>query len=200
MSDYIKIRTATVDDTAAILQIYAYYVKNTAITFEYEVPTCEEFQGRIEKMLRRYPYLVAERDGRILGYAYAGRFVGRAAYDWSVELTIYLDPAAKKCGLGRKLYEVMEIALKEMGILNLYACIGYPEVEDEYLNRNSAQFHEHLGFKTVGLFQNCGYKFNRWYHMIWMEKIIGEHHAGQPDIKCYADVEKKVLRFFDEGN
>ena len=75
--------------------------------------------------------------------------------------------------------------LKAMGVLNLYACIGYPQVEDEYLTRNSAQFHEHLGFTLAGTFHNCGYKFGRWYDMIWMEKIIGEHRPDQPDIVPY---------------
>lgn len=119
----------------------------------------------------------------IQGYAYAGSFVGRAAYDWSCELTIYVSPDARKCGLGRKLYEALENKLKDMGILNLYACIGYPETEDEYLTRNSAEFHAHVGFSRVGEFNCCGYKFGRWYNMIWMEKIIGEHLDEQPAVK-----------------
>ncbi len=95
----------------------------------------------------------------------------------------------KKCGLGRKLYEALADRLKTMGILNLYACIGYPKAEDEYLNKNSAQFHEHLGFHLCGTFENCGYKFNRWYDMIWMEKIIGEHKEYQPPVKPYTYME-----------
>lgn len=173
----ITVRDARLADAGRLLEIYAYYVEHTAISFEYTVPTLLEFQSRMEKTMKRYPYLVIERDGIIQGYAYAGAFVGRAAYDWSCELTIYLDHTALRGGLGRKLYEALENRLKEMGILNLYACIGYPEKEDEYLNRNSAAFHEHLGFATVGTFHNCGHKFGRWYHMIWMEKIIGEHET-----------------------
>lgn len=173
----VVVRNAGLEDAERILEIYAYYVKNTAISFEYDVPTLSEFQSRMVNTMKRYPYLVVEKDGIIQGYAYAGAFVGRAAYGWSCELTVYLDHRAKKCGLGRKLYEALEERLSEMGILNLYACIGYPEVEDEYLNRNSQEFHAHLGFSTVGTFHNCGYKFGRWYHMIWMEKIIGEHEA-----------------------
>ena len=122
----------------------------------------------------------------IEGYAYAGPFVGRAAYDWSCELTIYLDHQALKGGLGRRLYEVMEERLKAMDILNMYACIGWPpEEEDEYLNRNSAQFHEHMGFTRVGEFHRCGHKFGRWYDMIWMEKIIGEHGEEQTAVQPY---------------
>ena len=81
--------------------------------------------------------------------------------------------------MGRKLYEALEQKLQKMGILNLYACIGYPEVEDAYLNKNSANFHAHLGFSKVGEFHKCGYKFGRWYNMVWMEKIIGKHHPNQ---------------------
>lgn len=179
----VTIRDAGIKDAGRILEIYAYYVENTAITFEYEVPTLDEFQKRIEKTLTHYPYLVIEQDGVIQGYAYAGPFVGRAAYDWSCELTVYLDHTSHKCGFGRKIYEALEDQLREMGILNLYACIGYPEQEDEYLNKNSADFHAHLGFTQVGEFHKCGYKFGRWYNMIWMEKVIGEHNAEQPPVK-----------------
>lgn len=181
--DTVTIRNASIQDAEHILEIYAYYVKNTAITFEYEVPTLDEFQNRIRNTQKRYPYLVIEKGGVIQGYAYAGPFVGRAAYDWSCELTVYLDHTAQKCGLGRKIYEIIEDKLHEMGILNLYACIAYPEQEDEYLNRNSADFHAHLGFKKVGEFYKCGHKFGRWYNMIWMEKVIGEHRAEQAPVK-----------------
>ena len=175
MNDKIIIRNAVPQDARALLDIYGPYVKNTAISFEYEVPGVEEFQKRIEKTIQKYPYLIAEEEHRILGYAYAGAFYGRAAYDWSVETTIYLAPNATKKGVGRLLYETLEARLKEMGIINLYACIAYPDVEDEYLDKNSALFHEHMGYTKVGEFHKCGYKFGRWYSMIWMEKIIGEH-------------------------
>lgn len=170
------IRNATIDDAEQLLGIYAYYVTNTAITFEYDVPSLEEFRNRIDVTLKKYPYLVIEEDGIIQGYAYAGAFVGRAAYDHSCETTIYLDRNSKGRGYGRALYEALEQSLKDKGILNLYACIGDPVVEDEYLTRNSEQFHQHLGFSKVGTFHKCGYKFGRWYNMIWMEKIIGEHN------------------------
>ena len=175
VSSGIRIREAAVDDAARLLEIYAFYVEKTAITFEYDVPSLEEFRGRIAHIKERYPYLVIERDGVIEGYAYAGVFKDRAAYDRSCEMTIYLDREAVGEGLGRKLYEALEEALKAQGMLNLYACIGYPDEPDEYLDYNSAQFHEHLGYRTVGTFHQCGYKFGRWYSMIWMEKMIGEH-------------------------
>lgn len=171
----VTIRAATIDDAAQILQIYAHYVERMAVTFECTVPTLENFRGRIAWISKKYPYLVAERDGRILGYAYAHEFVGREAYAWSAELTIYLDKDERRRGLGRRLYESLEEILREMGILNLYACVGWAEQEDEYLKQDSAKFHERLGFERVGLFRKCGRKFGRWYDMIWMEKIIGEH-------------------------
>lgn len=171
----MRIRRADPADAERLLQIYAYYVEETAITFEYDVPSTDDFRSRIENTLKRYPYLVLEENGEILGYAYAGVFKDRAAYDRSCEVTIYLDREAKGRGFGRLLYEALEEELRCMGILNLYACIGVPIVEDEYLTRNSEEFHAHMGFAEVGKFHKCGYKFDRWYDMIWMEKMIGEH-------------------------
>lgn len=155
------IRNAALEDAERILEIYAYYVEHTAVSFEYTVLTLPEFQNRMKKTLERYPYLVIEADGRIRGYAYASSFIGRAAYQHSCEMTIYLDRHFQKQGLGRKLYEALENRLKEMGFLNLYACIGFPETEDEYLNRNSTDFHAHLGYTKAGTFHKCGYKFHR---------------------------------------
>lgn len=176
-----QIRNVHLADAPGMLAIFDYYIKNTVISFEYETPAVSEFEERIRTVTAHYPWLVMEEDGHILGYAYAHPFVGRKAYRFSAELTIYLDKDAKKQGIGRALYEALEARLKDRGITNLYACIGYPEQEDEYLTKNSANFHAHMGFTQVGLFRNCGYKFNRWYHMIWMEKIIGEHKEPMPD-------------------
>lgn len=170
-----EIRLATVEDAPKLLEIYRYYVESTAITYEYDVPSLEEFEKRIENVLKNFPYLVAEQDGTILGYAYASKFHERAAYQWSVEMSIYLDKDQKRNGLGRMLYEELEKRLKAQGILNLYACIGYPEKEDEYLTYDSVRFHEKMGYKLIGEFHKCGKKFDRWYNMVWMEKIIGEH-------------------------
>lgn len=186
-TENIKIRTARPEDAARLLEIYAYYVENTAITFEYTVPTLEEFRHRIEHTLERYPYLVIERNGVIQGYAYAGVFKARAAYDWACEMSVYIDRAAEHCGLGRRIYTALEDELRRMGITNLYACIAYPVQEDEYLTRNSAEFHAHLGYATVGEFHDCAYKFGRWYDMIWMEKIIAEHNADQPAVKHFGE-------------
>ena len=170
----LKVRAAQPEDAERLLKIYEYYVVNTAITFEYETPSLQEFEGRMEHTMKRYPYLVIEDGTGICGYAYAGVFKDRAAYDWSCEMTIYLDHNVQKRGYGRILYEALEKELEKMGILNLYACIGFPETEDEYLTKNSEEFHRHLGYRTVGEFHKCGYKFGRWYNMIWMEKLIGD--------------------------
>lgn len=173
----IIIRSASIQDAEAILKIYSHYVEHTAISFEYEIPTLDEFRGRICHTLEKYPYLVAVQNDRIIGYAYGSQFHKRAAYAHCAEASIYVDAKTRKAGVGRLLYEALEETLKQQGVLNLYACIAYTETEDEYLNNNSAQFHAHLGYKEVGRFHKCGYKFDRWYDMIWMEKFIGEHKA-----------------------
>ena len=184
----IKIRIAAKTDAEALLAIYAPYVEKTSISFEYEVPTLEEFTGRIEHILERYPYLVAERDGEIVGYAYAGAFHPRAAYDWAVESTVYVREDQKKTGVGKKLYEALEQILTLQNILNVYACIAYPEVEDEYLTRNSVQFHEHIGYRFIGEYFKCGYKFGRWYNMVWMEKHLGEHETDPEAVKSFDEI------------
>lgn len=186
----ITIRDAVMADAERLLEIYGYYTERTAISFECETPSLTEFRSRMERIMRRYPYLVAEQNGRVIGYAYAAPFVGRAAYDWGCETTIYLAPDARKCGAGRLLYEALENALKRMGILCMYACIGLPEQPDEYLTANSAEFHAHMGFTEVGRFRRCGRKFGRWYHMIWMEKLIGEHQDDQPPVLSYRETKE----------
>jgi len=188
MIDDISIRFAKPEDAKELLKIYAYYVTDTAISFETEVPSEEEFKLRIEEVLKSYPFIVACKDDEILGYAYLHSFVGRKAYELSAETTIYLNPDKKKMGIGKKLYSVLEDIAKEQNITNLYSCIGYVDKEDEYLNNNSVQFHEHIGFRMVGKFENCGHKFGRWYHMVWMEKIIGEHKEIREFIR-FKDIE-----------
>ena len=183
MIDDISIRFAKPEDAKELLKIYAYYVTDTAISFETEVPSEEEFKLRIEEVLKSYPFIVACKDDEILGYAYLHSFVGRKAYELSAETTIYLNPDKKKMGIGKKLYSVLEDIAKAQNITNLYSCIGYVDKEDEYLNNNSVQFHEHIGYRMVGKFENCGHKFGRWYHMVWMEKIIGEHKEIREFIK-----------------
>ncbi len=182
-----KIRIATVEDAEALLAIYEPYVKKTAITFEYDVPSVEEFAQRITHVLGKYPYLVAERDEEIVGYAYAGTFYNRAAYDWAVETTVYVREDQKKTGVGKKLYLELEKILSMQNILNLNACIAYVEEEDSYLTKDSVKFHERMGYRLVGEFSQCGYKFGRWYNMVWMEKHIGPHIDHPPAVKSFEE-------------
>lgn len=187
----ILLRTARLSDAARLVEIYAPYVTDTAITFEYEVPSVEEFRGRIEKTLEKYPYIVAEQNGRIMGYAYASAFARRAAYNWSVELSIYLDMEIRRQGIGGRLYKALEEILKEMHILNMNACISWPKAEDEYLTKNSVQFHEHMGFRLAGEFHDSGYKFRRWYNVVWMEKMIGDHPEKPKPVRIFPEIREK---------
>lgn len=182
----MQIRTAEISDAERLLAIYRPYVMDTAITFEYEVPSIEEFAARIQAVLVQYPYLVAENHGEIVGYAYASPFKERAAYDWAVETSIYVKKECRGNGYGRKLYAALEEKLKAQNILNVNACIAYTETEDETLTNHSMYFHESLGYILVGRFHKCGYKFNRWYDMIWMEKTLGSHNSAPKKVIPYS--------------
>ena len=160
------IRMATKEDAKAILAIYAPYVKETAITFEYEVPTLENFEARISQTLARYPYLVAENEqGVVIGFAYAGVYKERAAYDWSCEVTIYLAQGMESRGLGSRLYQALETELQKQNVIQLLACVTADNI-------SSIKFHEKLGYKEVGTFSNLGYKFNKWYDVLWLQKTL----------------------------
>lgn len=174
----MQIRELVDTDLPALHQIYSYYVENTAVTFEYEAPSLKEFSRRIALVQEKYPVLVGIVDGVLKGYAYASTFRPRPAYDWSVETTIYLHPEAKGAGLGRALYLKLEEILALQNVHNLNACIAYPEVADEYLTDASVRFHEKLGYRLVGQFTNSGFKSGKWYHMVWMEKLIANHEAA----------------------
>ena len=168
------LRVVKEEDAKELLEIYRPYVEKTVISFEYETPSLEEFAGRIRRTLKKYPYLAAERDGEILGYAYTSPFVGRIAYQYSAETTIYLREDQKRNGLGKRLYQA-------------------PETEDEYLTKNSAQFHAHMGYRMIGEFRQCGYKFGRWYHMVWMEKQIAEHGEKPEPVRWFPELAKEEL-------
>ncbi len=182
----IQVRSASEEDAAAIRQIYEPYVLKTAITYETAVPSVAEFQKRIARTLSRYPYIVAEIGKQVVGYAYAGPFYARPAYDWSAELSIYIDRNFHRRGIGKALYGELENRLGKMGITNLYACIASPDAPDEYLDFDSIDFHKRLGFSTTGTFRHCASKFGRWYNMAWMEKFIGEH-STPPKSVTFAD-------------
>ncbi len=182
MNNEITIRPVRLSDAEHLLEIYAPYVEHTAVTYEYDVPSLEEFKARIENICHNYPYLVALDDGNIIGYAYASAFKDRKAYSWAVETTIYLDMTKRRNGVGRKLYSELEEELRAHNFTNLNACIAYSGIDDEYLNKDSVRFHEAMGYTIVGKFNKCAYKFSRWYDMVWMEKIIAGHRVPQPDI------------------
>lgn len=182
----MKIENVKVEDAVELLKIYAPYVEETAISFEYEVPSPEEFSERIRNISSKYPYIKAvDEKGNILAYAYASAFKGRAAYDWSVETTIYVKKENRQSGIGRQLYRELERLLKEMGILNMNACIAMPKGADPHLTDASVRFHKKLGFQLVGTFHSSGYKFNTWYDMVWMEKMIGSHNENQKPVAFY---------------
>ena len=172
------IRFARTEDAEALAAIYAPYVRETAITFEYEPPDGEEFRRRMEGIQRRYPYLAAEEDGVLLGYCYASAFKGRAAYDWAAETSIYVRRDLHRRGLGRRLYAVLEDLLRRQGILDMLASIALPEPPDEYLTLDSVRFHAALGFREIARFPDIGNKFGRWYSMVWMDKLLGEHNPS----------------------
>ena len=171
----MDIRQATPDDARQLLEIYAPYVENTAVTFEYTVPAEEEFRNRIQNTLASYPYLVAEDSGIILGYAYAGVFHERAAYDRSVETSIYVRQDMRGRGVGTALYEKLEEELAQRGILNANACIAWSDSPNDHLTHQSPDFHARRGYRKCAHFHKCGYKFGMWFDVIWMEKMLGEH-------------------------
>lgn len=161
----MSIRQATVQDVPRILEIYAPYVENTAISFEYTVPSLEAFTQRFLGITAQFPWLVWEENGQILGYAYGSLPFERAAYGWNAEASIYLAPEAKGRGIGRKLYATLEEQLKNQGYKKVYAIITTA-------NEASVAFHKAVGYRHTAAFPNCGYKFGTWYGTIWMEKEL----------------------------
>ena len=190
-----RFRIATPDDAPALLAIYAPYVERTAISFEYDVPSLEEFRRRIADFSRNYPYLVAEdASGHALGYAYTHTFIAREAYDHCAESTIYLALDARKHGLGKRFYRAIEELSLAQNIYNLYACIGEPQgANDEYLTDNSIRFHEYLGFRRIGVFTRSGYKFGRWYDMSWAEKLLCDPPETPAPVIPFPQLDKALV-------
>lgn len=185
----IIIKIADKKDAAELLEIYRPYVEKTAVTFEYDVPSVEEFSQHIKNIKQKYPYIKAVSDGKIVGYAYASVFKDRSAYDWSVETSVYVKEDCKKCGIGSLLYKKLEEILSLQGFLNVNACIAYTEKQDENLTNDSVYFHKKLGYSLVGEFHKCGYKFGKWYEMVWMEKFIGKHSDKPEKIIPFKEIE-----------
>ena len=150
------IRLATAGDAADIAAIYAFYVRETPITFETEVPSVADIAGRIERTLVGHPWLVCERDGHVTGYAYGGVYRTRAAYQWSVEVTVYVQHDQHRLGVGRALYTSLLELLRLQGFFNAYAVITVP-------NAGSVGLHEELGFVPAGVTRRVGFKLGRWH-------------------------------------
>ena len=165
------IRFAAAKDGAELLEIYAPYVTGTTVSFEYEVPAVEEFRRRVEETSARYPYLVWEEDGALLGYAYAHPYAARPAYQWSAELTVYLRQGVSRRGLGSQLYGALMELLRLQGVRNVYGCVTAE-------NTASVAFHHALGFREAGRFSQVGYKLGRWLDVLWLEKAIAS--GGEP--------------------
>ncbi len=186
--DDAVIRAAKTEDAPALAEIYRWYVENTAISFEWQAPSDEEFAQRIAGITARFPYYVAERDGRPIGYAYAEAFRSRPAYSWSASLSIYVDHDHRREGIGRKLYETLFADLQSRGFTNLYATVCYPIGECPYVTDASCRFHKAMGFTVAGHLHACGSKFGIWYDCLSMEKIIGEH-PEQPVLPRFGNPE-----------
>ncbi|HFR3977226.1 TPA: N-acetyltransferase family protein [Streptococcus suis] len=164
----INIRSAQIEDASDLVAIYAPYVETTAITFETEVPTVADFADRIKKTLEKFPYFVAEEEGRVVGYAYASTYYARAAYDWTVELSVYVSNLARGKGIGSLLYDALEEELTARGFKNFLACIALP-------NPASLALHKKRGYEQVAHFKNVGYKFDTWHDIVWLQKsLVGE--------------------------
>ena len=164
----ISIRIAEEKDAAAMLAIYAPLVANTTITFEYEIPSINDFAARILQYLKDYPWLVCEHGTTLIAYAYAGKHRERKAYQWSAESSIYVGESFRGNGYGKKLYEVLFRLLKEQGLINVYAGITQP-------NERSVYFHRSCGFTEVGIYKNVGYKLSGWHDVLWMHKALSEY-------------------------
>jgi L-amino acid N-acyltransferase YncA len=162
-----RIRLATPDDAEAIAAIYAYYVANTPISFEVAPPSVDEMRARIERTLLRFPYLVCEVDARVVGYAYAGRHHERAAYDWSCEVSVYVENGMHRRGIGRALYAALLALLRSLSYYNALAGITVP-------NDGSVGLHTAMGFRHAGLNRNVGYKDGRWWDVAYVEMGLQE--------------------------
>lgn len=164
----IKIRNAKISDAKKIQEIYAPYVENTSISFEWVAPSVEEMENRIENTINEgFPYLVAEKENEVIGYAYGSKFAEREAYKYCADLSIYLDEKIHSKGVGQKLYNEIEKKLKEMGIIQLVSIIISS-------NEKSINFHKKNGFEEIGYFEKSGYKFEKWHDTVWMKKIIND--------------------------
>ncbi len=176
-----QIRLAREADAEQILEIYAPIVRETAISFELEPPSPDEIRARILVTLEQAPWLVCEHEGRIAGYAYAKRFWPRAAYQWAVEVTVYVHPLHHRRGVGRALYAAIFDVLKLQGYQKALAIIVLP-------NPASIALHKQLGFTSIGVFHSVGHKFGRWHDASWWELALGDFPAHPEAPRRLTDV------------
>ena len=167
------IRRATLADATACLEVYAPYVRDTTATFEAEVPSVDEFTRRVARALARYDWLVAELDGRVVGYAYAGPVKERAAYRWSSEVSVYVAAGAHGHGLGRRLYRELFDRLEASGIRRLLAVVTLP-------NDASVALHRKMGFREAGRLERIGFKHGRWLDVAWLQADLGPDPLAPP--------------------
>lgn len=151
-----QIRDARLDDAEQILEVYKPYILDTPVSFELEVPQLNEFQGRLVERNGKFPWLVFERDNQILGYAYAGPFKSRCAYEWSVESSVYVKKGCHRLGIGKALYGALLDVVKFQGAVNVIGGVTLP-------NEASVGLHEHFGFVNVAIFKDAGFKMGRWW-------------------------------------
>ncbi|MGI9408828.1 MAG: arsinothricin resistance N-acetyltransferase ArsN1 family B [Hyphomicrobiaceae bacterium] len=160
-----EIRPATTSDAASIAAIYAPIVEHTAISFEEAPPAANEMAQRIAATLERFAYLVADEDGAVMGYAYAGAHRARPAYRWSVDVSVYVGDTARGKGVGKALYTDLLSRLEQAGYHAAFAGITLP-------NAASVALHESVGFIPVGVYREVGFKFDRWHDVGWWQCIL----------------------------
>lgn len=189
MHNNYNIRLITPADAEAALAVYAPYVLHTANTFEYEIPSVDDFRTKIENITAQYPWLVCECDGEIVGYAYGSTHRERAAYQWSPESTVYISDKYHRKGIARILYNTLFALLKQQGYINVFASVLVTNV-------NSVEFHRAYGFEEIGLFKNIGYKLGEWHTNLWFQYTLQEHVIDPsvpiPITKLLNDEELKI--------
>ncbi|AGB35997.1 GNAT family N-acetyltransferase [Natronococcus occultus] len=173
MESQLRIRVATPEDALAVREIYAPFCEATAVTFEESPPTETELAERIASTLEDHPWLVCERAGEVVGYAYAGPLRKRRAYQWVVELSVYVAEDARRAGVGEALYESLLAVLERQGIRDAYAVTTLP-------NPATVGFHERLGFERLVDFPRMGYVEDEWHDVAWWRRSLGEK-AADPD-------------------
>ena len=184
------IRIAEERDVPDILSIYAPYVQNTTYSFEYDVPTQKAFLERFRSITARYPWIVWEEDGKILGYAYGSEPFARTAYRWSCESSVYLRPEAQGRGIGRALYTALEKLLAYQGYI-----VNYAIVTSE--NFHSRGFHEKLGYRVAGELCGCAFKFGKRLGIVWMEKEIKKSEIPSEFPDTWPFVRQDAEKFSD---